>query len=91
MQRPEICSEQLYKLMRQCWSECPHDRPFFTEIVQKLECTEQDEHIYVNFDDIAPNYVFPPTAVTEMEKKNVKPEQSGSVVPSKTNFPGGQS
>lgn len=90
MQRPEICSEQLYKLMRQCWSECPHDRPFFTEIVQKLETTEQDEHIYVNFDDIAPNYVFPPTAVTETEKKVVKPEQP-SVAPSKTNFSGGQS
>lgn len=70
MQRPEICSEQLYKLMRQCWSECPHDRPFFSEIVQKLESTERDEHIYVNFDDIAPNYVFPPTAITEKDKKD---------------------
>lgn len=72
MQRPEICSEQLYKLMTQCWSECPHDRPFFNEIVQKLESRENDAHVYVNFDDIAPNYVFPPTISVDAEKANVK-------------------
>lgn len=65
MQRPEVCSEQLYKLMRQCWSESPLDRPYFSEIVQRLETTQKDEHIYVNFDEIAPNYVFPPTATVE--------------------------
>lgn len=91
MQRPEVCSEQLYKLMRQCWSECPHDRPFFTEIVQRLESTERDEHIYVNFDDIAPNYVFPPTAVTEAEKNVIKPEPQPSVAPININILAGQS
>ncbi|XP_031623796.1 mast/stem cell growth factor receptor kita-like [Contarinia nasturtii] len=68
MPRPEICSEQLYKLMQQCWSESPFNRPSFSEIVQRLENTERDEHIYVNFDEIAPNYVFPPTRVTESDK-----------------------
>lgn len=68
LQRPEICSEQLYKLMRQCWSECPLDRPFFSDIVNKLEFTEREAHIYVNFDDIAPNYVFPPTATLDALK-----------------------
>lgn len=72
MQRPEICSEQLYKLMVQCWSECPLDRPFFSDIVQKLETTQKDEHIYVNFDEIAPNYVFPPTAIEEPKKDYLK-------------------
>lgn len=72
MQRPEISSEQLYKLMVQCWSECPLDRPFFSEIVLKLESTQKDEHIYVNFDEIAPNYVFPPTDVNVTKKDDLK-------------------
>lgn len=72
LQRPEICSEQLYKLMRLCWSECPMDRPSFVEIVQKLEFSESNAHIYVNFDDIAPNYVFPPTATEATTDKHFK-------------------
>lgn len=58
--------------MRQCWSECPLDRPFFSELLQKLEFTESDAHIYVNFDDIAPNYIFPPTATEDTAKTNFK-------------------
>lgn len=58
--------------MGQCWSECPLDRPFFYEMLQRLEVTERDEHIYVNFDDIAPNYVFPPTAAINTGKEKTK-------------------
>lgn len=72
LQRPEICTEQLYELMRQCWSENANDRPFFAEIVQKLEHDNDDSaHLYVNFDDIAPNYVFPPTIPIESENPDV--------------------
>lgn len=48
------------------------DRPSFTEIVQKLEFSENNAHIYVNFDDIAPNYVFPPTATEATTDKHFK-------------------
>lgn len=58
--------------MGECWSECPLDRPFFTDILQRLEVTERDEHIYVNFDDITPNYVFPPTATVSIGKEKSK-------------------
>lgn len=62
MQRPENCSELLYDLMTQCWSESPEDRPFFSEVVSLLETAGgENEQIYVDFNDLAPNYVFPPT------------------------------
>lgn len=61
--------------MRQCWLECPRDRPFFSEIVQKLESTDNDEQIYVSFDDIASNYVFPPTAMTKPKLENEQEKQ----------------
>lgn len=70
LQWPEICSEELYKLMRRCWLECPNDRPFFAEIVQLLEEKENNSHLYVNFDNIASNYVFPPTMPVESEQPN---------------------
>lgn len=72
LQRPEVCTEQLYKLMWQCWSENAHDRPFFAEIVRKLENNDIDAHLYVNFDEIAPNYVFPPTIPIESGQPDVK-------------------
>lgn len=58
--------------MWQCWSECPHDRPFFAEIVRKLESNENDAHVYVNFDEIEPNYVFPPTVPVETDNLDVQ-------------------
>lgn len=76
MQRPEICSEDLYKLMRQCWSENPDDRPSFSEIVDKFEASEEisasqnNDPIYVNFDQLAPNYIFPPTNLYEPARQD---------------------
>lgn len=74
MQRPEICSEDLYTLMRQCWSANPDDRPFFREIVDKFEAPEDSrpdeaDPIYVNFDQLALNYTFPPTDVYEQARQ----------------------
>lgn len=74
MQRPEICSEDLYTLMRQCWSANPDDRPFFREIVDKFEDPEDSrphdtDPIYVNFDQLALNYTFPPTDVYEQARQ----------------------
>lgn len=58
LERPENCSEQLYELMLHCWAENPKNRPRFSEIVTKLEPTHQ--RIYVDFNELRPNYVFPP-------------------------------
>lgn len=60
LQRPENCSEELYDLMMLCWAEQSDNRPHFSEIVAKLEPAHQ--RIYVDFNDLGPNYVFPPIA-----------------------------
>lgn len=69
---PEICSEELYKLMQRCWAEDSDVRPFFAEIVQLLEQKENNAHVYVNFENISSNYKFPPTMLADSEHQ---PEQ----------------
>jgi serine/threonine protein kinase len=68
LERPENCSENLYELMLQCWATDPEDRPDFSDICQKLDPNKNK--IYIDFSELSPNYVFPPTSeeVTAMEK-----------------------
>lgn len=73
LQRPENCSEHLYDLMKQCWAESSEDRPHFHDIVAKLEPANQ--RIYVDFNELGPNYVFPPTA----EEKLAKPKSDDKI------------
>ncbi|XP_019868373.2 fibroblast growth factor receptor-like [Aethina tumida] len=50
LSRPEICSEQIYKLMLECWEQNPDDRPSFQQIVLRLPEYEKPystEHIPV--------------------------------------------
>ncbi|XP_059609508.1 platelet-derived growth factor receptor beta-like isoform X2 [Phlebotomus argentipes] len=58
LQRPDNCTEDLYRTMLQCWQEHPEDRPTFDELVAKLEPPQQK--IYIDFNDLGPDYVFPP-------------------------------
>ena len=53
--------------MLQCWTEHPEDRFSFSELVSKL--TPAQQKIYIDFDELSPNYVFPPTI--EQTKNNV--------------------
>lgn len=69
LQRPENCSEHLYELMLHCWADNPEDRPEFTDIVQKLEPSHQK--IYVDFNDLSSDYVFPPT-IEQIQNNNIK-------------------
>jgi hypothetical protein len=60
LERPEICSEMLYELMMSCWQSDPDDRPDFGDICRKLDPNKSK--IYIDFSELSPNYVFPPTS-----------------------------
>jgi serine/threonine protein kinase len=61
LERPEICTDELYSLMRQCWTTNPEERPTFQELVDTLDIKKQK--VYVNFSQLNPTYVFPPSDV----------------------------
>lgn len=67
LDRPEICSEILYQLMLKCWHENPESRPTFAEIVKQLQ--PQNQKIYVDFNSLGPDYVFPPTREQVLESR----------------------
>uniref|UniRef100_A0A182JN47 Uncharacterized protein n=1 Tax=Anopheles atroparvus TaxID=41427 RepID=A0A182JN47_ANOAO len=59
LERPENCTPEVYELMMQCWREDPNERPSFMQISKHLE---PHKKIYIDFNDIEPTYVFPPTS-----------------------------
>lgn len=59
MAKPDNITPELYELMQTCWKPNPDDRPSFREIRTFLEPHRQ---IYIDFNEIEPSYVFPPTA-----------------------------
>nr|XP_029729484.1 fibroblast growth factor receptor 3-like [Aedes albopictus] len=59
LDRPENCSTELYDLMLHCWMAETDDRPSFDEIFKSLN---PHRRIYIDFNEIEPTYVFPPTS-----------------------------
>lgn len=59
LEKPANCSEYLYELMLDCWAYAADDRPDFEEILSRLEPEQQS--IYVHFNELSSDYVFPPT------------------------------
>uniref|UniRef100_A0A336M4X8 CSON012218 protein n=1 Tax=Culicoides sonorensis TaxID=179676 RepID=A0A336M4X8_CULSO len=59
LERPENCTKQLYELMLHCWAANPNDRPSFQQIHDQLD--PQKQPIYIDFNELDPNYAFPPT------------------------------
>uniref|UniRef100_A0A182MAT7 Protein kinase domain-containing protein n=1 Tax=Anopheles culicifacies TaxID=139723 RepID=A0A182MAT7_9DIPT len=59
LERPENCTTQVYDLMLQCWREDPNERPSFKQISKHLQ---PHNRIYIDFNEIEPTYVFPPTS-----------------------------
>lgn len=57
LERPEICTDELYNLMIRCWSLDPRLRPTFVELVEILE--SKGKKVYVDFAQLNPCYVFP--------------------------------
>eukprot|EP00794_Sanderia_malayensis_P020181 gene20181-22156_t len=50
MEKPETCSDELYKIMRACWLEIPTSRPTFTDIKERLETLISEGTPYLEFD-----------------------------------------
>ncbi|KAK3745525.1 hypothetical protein QZH41_009926 [Actinostola sp. cb2023] len=49
MEKPEMCSEEVYKIMGKCWEAVPSDRPTFTEIVKQFEELLLEDNPYLDF------------------------------------------
>lgn len=77
LERPENCSEHLYKLMLSCWAELADNRPDFVQIVSKLEPDHQ--RIYVDFNELRHDYVFPPIVdLTQTRTAAATPETNST-------------
>ncbi|XP_053673296.1 vascular endothelial growth factor receptor 1 [Anopheles nili] len=59
LERPENCTTEVYELMLQCWREDPNERPSFKQISKHMQ---PHKKIYIDFNEIEPTYVFPPTS-----------------------------
>ncbi|ESO93545.1 hypothetical protein LOTGIDRAFT_119146 [Lottia gigantea] len=52
MEKPSNCSEELYRILRQCWEDNPADRPTFTTIRLMLEELLEQDCDYLLLDNI---------------------------------------
>lgn len=68
LERPKICTDELYVLMLRCWSENPDDRPSFNDLAEQLDVSKRK--VYIDFAQLSPKYIFPPTR-NENEEDNV--------------------
>ncbi|XP_071806709.1 uncharacterized protein [Asterias amurensis] len=50
--KPEHCSDEIFDLMKECWSENPDQRPTFTEICTKLDRLMADASGYLIMSDL---------------------------------------
>jgi hypothetical protein len=60
----------LYEMMLQCWATDPDDRPNFSDICKRLD----RNRIYIDFTELSPTYVFPPTS-EEFRNNNIRCER----------------
>ncbi|VEN39836.1 unnamed protein product [Callosobruchus maculatus] len=57
LQRPEICTDELYSLILKCWDRDPGKRPTFRDLADSLDVSRRK--IYLDFDQLHPKYIFP--------------------------------
>lgn len=69
LEKPAICTDDLYRLMLKCWAHDPNQRPTFAELVEQLDV--QKTRIYVDFSQLNPTYVFPPATLQKMSNAQV--------------------
>ncbi|XP_012158328.1 fibroblast growth factor receptor 3 [Ceratitis capitata] len=56
LEKPDICTEQVYAMMLQCWDEDAENRPTFAELYKALSPSSA----YVDINSLSDDYVFPP-------------------------------
>ncbi|KHJ48586.1 protein tyrosine kinase [Trichuris suis] len=49
LEKPVCCSDAIYQLMLQCWSELPEDRPSFLRMQEMMKELTQGNRMYVDF------------------------------------------
>lgn len=70
LEKPEICTKELYDLMLRCWNEMPELRPTFQDLEQELgKLTKEKRKIYIDFNEIRLTYVFPPMEEPKQERQ----------------------
>ncbi|CAH3176309.1 unnamed protein product [Porites lobata] len=65
MERPDMCSDDVYELMTDCWKEEPRSRPSFFQMIEKLEVMMQSDAPYLDLNkhnEDHPYYNVPPEA-----------------------------
>ncbi|CAH3173615.1 unnamed protein product [Porites lobata] len=78
MERPDMCSDDVYELMTDCWKEEPCSRPSFFQLIEKLEVIMQRDAPYLDLDkhnEDHPYYNVPPEASGD-EEGNMEKEES---------------
>ncbi|XP_073255185.1 tyrosine-protein kinase receptor Tie-1-like [Porites lutea] len=65
MERPDMCSDDVYELISDCWDEDPYIRPSFYRLIEKLEAIMERDAPYLNVNkhnEDRPYYNVPPLA-----------------------------
>jgi len=66
MDKPQMCSDEMYELMRQCWKENPTERPSFAVIRKQLERMMLKHCPYLDMADA--NYSYAPCYDVDTDK-----------------------
>lgn len=48
MNKPDICSDELYELMLDCWKEDPNERPSFDQLLSRMETMMMKDTPYLD-------------------------------------------
>ncbi|XP_073255568.1 uncharacterized protein [Porites lutea] len=65
MERPDMCTDDVYELISHCWDEDPYIRPSFYRLIEKLEAIMERDAPYLNVNkhnEDRPYYNVPPLA-----------------------------
>ncbi|CAH3173617.1 unnamed protein product [Porites lobata] len=81
MERPDMCSDEVYELMTHCWKEEPCSRPSFFQIIEKLEAIMQRDAPYLDVNkhnEAHPYYNVPPEASDDEDVNTEKADTQES-------------
>jgi len=68
LERPDMCCDEVYELMTECWRENPTTRPSFSELIGRVEAIMTKDVTYCDLskrDESSPYYNVPAEAVEE--------------------------